>query len=109
MDDGQPTPMTWNNQRFIRYRSTMVLLETFLAKFAYGMNNPEPGDVPYFDLIKRGPHDPPPTGYRFDPNQISYAIHETEKLIEIGNQIVANELEDGSPKPEPALVIRPNF
>jgi predicted acylesterase/phospholipase RssA len=108
-DNGKPTPMTWNNQRFIRYRSTMALLETFLAKFAYGMNNPEPGDVSYSDLIKRRPYEPPPTGYRLDPSQIPYAIDETKKLVEIGNQMVANELQDGSPKPEPALVIRPNF
>jgi predicted acylesterase/phospholipase RssA len=46
-DNGESTPMTWNNQRWIRYRSTMALLETFLAKFAYSMNNPEPGDAPY--------------------------------------------------------------
>jgi predicted acylesterase/phospholipase RssA len=108
-DNGEATPMTWNNQRFIRYRSTMALLETFLAKFAYGMNNPEPGDVPYSQLIKRGPHEPPPTGYRFDPAQIPYAVYETDKLIEIGNQMGAGDLQDGSPKPEPALVIRPNF
>jgi hypothetical protein len=108
-DNGEPTPMTWNNQRFIRYRSTMALLETFLAKFAYGMKNPEPGDVPYSDLIKREPHDPPPTGYRFDPDQIPYAVYETEKLIELGNHMAAGDLQDGSPKPEPALVIRPNF
>jgi predicted acylesterase/phospholipase RssA len=108
-DNGKPTPMTWDNQRFIRYRSTMALLETFLAKFAKCMNNPEPGDVPYSQLIGREPHDPPPTGYRLDPDQIPYAKYETDKLIELGNDMAAGDLQDGSPKPEPALVIRPNF
>jgi predicted acylesterase/phospholipase RssA len=90
-DDGQPTPMTWNNHRFIRYRSTMALIETFLAKFAYSINNPEPGDVFYSELIKRGPHDPPPTGYRLSPDQFPYAVYETDKLTEIGNDMVAGD------------------
>jgi hypothetical protein len=108
-DNGEPTPMTWDNQRWIRYRSTMALLQTFLAKFAYSMNNPEPGDVRYSQLISRGPHDPPPTRYRLTPSQIPYAVSETDQLIEIGNGMTPGELQEGSPRPQPALVIRPNF
>jgi hypothetical protein len=101
--------MTWDNQRWIRYRSTIALLETFLAKFAYSMNHPEPGDDPYSQLITRAPHDPPPTGYRLTPNQIPPAVSETNQLIAIGNQMSSGDLQDGSPHPQPALVIRPNF
>lgn len=108
-DNGKPTPMTWDNQRWIRYRSTVALLETFLAKFAYSMSNPEPGDMPYAQLVARQPHDPPPTGYRFTPEQTPIAIDETAKLIAIGEAMKDGQLQPGSPKPQPALVIRPNF
>ena len=37
--------MTWNNQRWIRYRSTMALLEDFLEKFADTVKHPERGDL----------------------------------------------------------------
>jgi len=39
-----------DNQRWIRYRSTMTLLETFSTKFADSMNTPEPCNVPYSQL-----------------------------------------------------------
>jgi predicted acylesterase/phospholipase RssA len=108
-DDGKPTPMTWQNQRWIRYRSTMALLETFLAKFAYSTNNPEPGDVPYTALIDPGPHTHPSHGYQLTATKIPQAVSETNQLIALGNQMAAGELQEGSPHPQPALVIRPNF
>jgi len=108
-DGGKPTPMTWENQRWIRYRSTMALLETFISNFAYSMNNPEPGDVPYSTLINRGPHDPPPTGYRLIASQIQSAVSETDQLIATGTQMTPGELQVGSPRPQPVLVVRPNL
>jgi hypothetical protein len=104
-DNGKVTPMTWNNQRWIRYRSTMSLMETFLAQFAENIKHPEQGDIPYFELIRREPGDPPPTGYAFEQSQIPYAVYETEKLVEIGTQMKPGDLHKGSPSPEPALVI----
>jgi predicted acylesterase/phospholipase RssA len=108
-DNGVTTAMTWDNQRWIRYRSTMTLLETFLSQFAYTVNNPEPGDVPYSELIKRNLDDPPQTGYRFDSDQTPYAVYETNLVIDLGTQLAAGDLQKGSPRPKPALVIRPNF
>jgi Rieske Fe-S protein len=35
-DGGKPTPMTWDNQRWIRYRSTTALLQQFLGCSHYG-------------------------------------------------------------------------
>jgi len=113
-DHGQPTPMTWNNQRFIRYRSTMTLLQKFLVRFAFAIKNPEKGDTPYDDLIQRGPHDPPPTGYRLDPSQVPDATAQTAALVALGSDMtppkgMPTSLEPGSPHPEPILVIRPDF
>jgi hypothetical protein len=48
-------------------------------------------------------------GIRFDAEQTAYAGYETDQLIDLGNQMAAADLRNGSPRPEPALVIRPNF
>jgi len=108
-DNGKVTPMTWVNQRWIRYRSTMGLIETFLTKFADNIQNPEEGDISYSDLIERQPGAPPPTGYSFKQDQIPFAIDETKRLVEIGTLMKPEHLKKGAPNPEPTLVIRPNF
>lgn len=108
-DGGKPTRMTWNNHRWIRYRSTMSLLEKFLDEFARGIQQTQAGDVPYWDLIQRKPGDPPPTGYRFTVDEVPHAVAETADLVRLGNLCRGHALERGSAHPEPALVIRPNF
>ena len=40
--------MTWDNHSWVRYRSTMALLETFLTEFAHSVEHPEPGDRSFF-------------------------------------------------------------
>lgn len=102
-DQGEPMDMTWNNQRWIRYRSTMALLETFLADFAHVVNNPEPGDPPYSDLIKNNP------SYDLEQAQRIAAITETQALTALEPQMKQRMLEKGTPRPEPTLVIRPSF
>jgi predicted acylesterase/phospholipase RssA len=102
-DQDKPTEMTWNNQRWIRYRSTMALLETFLAKFAYTINNPEPGDQSYTALIRNNP------SYHLDPAQTLAAEMETQSLVDLEPQMSLGILDNGSPRPEPTLVIRPSF
>jgi predicted acylesterase/phospholipase RssA len=102
-DQGKPMHMTWNNQRWIRYRSSMALLETFLADFAYGIKNPEPGDPPYSDLIKENP------SYELASYQRVAATLETQAVVAMDEQMSKELLEEGSPHPEPTLVIRPSF
>jgi predicted acylesterase/phospholipase RssA len=97
------TEMTWNNQRWIRYRSTMALLETFLAKFADTINHPEPGDSSYFELIRNNP------SYQLDPERKLAAERETQSLVGLDPDMSLGTLDNGSPHPEPTLVIRPSF
>lgn len=103
VDQGKPMDMTWTNQRWIRYRSTMALLETFVADFSKAIRNPEPGDAPYTDLINH------PPSYPFTQSQAATAHQETTSLTELGEEMNQKSLEHGSPHPEPALVIRPSF
>jgi len=106
MDDGEATPMTWDNQRWVRYRSTMGLLETFLADFAYSVEHPEAGDRTFFELIGRE-KEVPPAGYRFRDEQRLEAMDLTERLKELGKP--DGILQEGAPRPTPALRIRPTF
>jgi hypothetical protein len=122
-DHGKPTPMTWDNQRWIRYRSTMAQLETFLKNLNHALHNPEPGDSNYYDLLLRGPRDAP-SAYRIDPSLLADAFAETQgadalgalmsKTVPRDNQTTLNSCGAISdklcpPKPQPDLVIRPHF
>ena len=106
MDDGKPTVMTWDNHRWIRYRSTMALLETFLADFAYSVEHPEPGDKNFFELIARE-RGMPPASYPLSEKQRSEAAESTISFVAAGQQ--DQKLAEGAPKPTPALRIRPSF
>jgi hypothetical protein len=102
-DQGEPIDLTWNNQRWIRYRSTLALLETFLADFAHRIINPEPGDSPYSDLVNYNP------SYELEQYQRIAAMEETQALTAMEPEMKEGLLEKGSPHPEPTLVIRPSF
>jgi hypothetical protein len=108
-DNGKPTPMTWDNHRWIRYRSTTAQLEQFVGDYAYSLENPEPGDSNLMTLIARGEKDPPSTGYRFTPEQRNDALDITEQLRKLGDNMKEKDLQEGAPKPSPALRVRPTF
>jgi hypothetical protein len=105
-DDGKPTVMTWDNHRWIRYRSTMALLETFLADFAYSVEHPEPGDKNFFELIARETG-VPPASYPLNEQQRSEAADTTRSFMAAGQK--DKGLAAGAPKPTPALRVRPSF
>lgn len=107
-DDGRPTPMTWDNHRWIRYRSTMAVIETFLSSLRNTLEHPEPDDRSYFELIDR-PLKTPPTSYPLTSTQQVYAGAITAGLNALGRELGAGELSEGAPRPKPALRVRPQF
>lgn len=107
-DGGKPTPMTWDNQRWVRYRSTMSVLEDFLSAFQRALDETQPGDRSYSELIDRAPG-VPPTSYPFSATQETYAESITAKLHDLGRESAAEELSNGAPRPTPALRVRPQF
>lgn len=109
LDDGQPTSMTWDNHRWVRYRSTMAVLERFLAEFAYSVANPEPGDSALADLIRRGPDDPPGSYRLKNEDQRDYAGELTDELRALGHRTASGTMQDGAPRPTPELRVRPKF
>jgi predicted acylesterase/phospholipase RssA len=108
-ENGQPTVMTWDNHRWIRYRSTAALLEEFLGKYANSIEHPEPGDTSLITLISRAPGDLPRTGYLFTPQQTPDAVELTAQVTKLGDEMAAKDLQTGAPKPTPALRVRPTF
>lgn len=108
-EKGKPTVMTWDNHRWIRYRSTVALLEEFLGKYSNAMENRETGDPGLIPLITRGPDDPPKTGYRLSPQQVANALDVTQQLTRLGDDMRGKDLQQGAPKPTPALRVRPTF
>jgi hypothetical protein len=107
-DDDRPVPMTWDNHRWVRYRPTMGVLETFLSSLRNTLENPEPGDRSYFELIDRAPGTPP-TSYPLSSIQQVYARSLREGLNVLGRELSACELSEDAPRPTPALRIRPQF
>ena len=109
------SPLTWDNHRWIRYRSMMSLLEKTLRDLRRAYNTPLFGDEPYAAMIARTPHDPP-GGYRLkEPEQRAFAILMTDQLItlidELENELGATgqNFADGEPRPKPELRVRPSI
>ena len=98
---------TWDNHRWVRFRSTMAVLGDFLAEFAESFANPEPGDHSFVQLIQRTPGDEP-RSYRLTADQRVNAETFAERLAQLGADM-DSVMEEGQPKPEPLLRIRPNF
>jgi hypothetical protein len=104
--------LTWDNHRWVRYRSTMFLLQEMLRKLQLGYRNPEPHDKDrtYEWLIRR--RDEPPTSYPWisDP-QRTFAATETDCLIQLATRWSEADpsFQEGAPRPWPELRIMPRL
>jgi hypothetical protein len=108
VDSGRPTDMTWENHRWIRYRSTMAVLGKFLSRFSSAFEYSEGSDPSYFSLIGRG-SETPPESYRLTQAQQVCAQAISTELGSSGKQLDVCHLDAGAPRPEPALRVRPQF
>jgi predicted acylesterase/phospholipase RssA len=106
IDDGQPTPMTWNNHRWIRHRSTLGQLSEFARKFENSLTHPEPGDPTYVDLIDSGPGSYPLRNA--EARQCAREL--TGTMLNLGEKEPCLEgLKTDIPRPQAALRVRPSF
>jgi hypothetical protein len=108
-DGGQPTRMTWDNHRWVRCRSTVALLEDFIADLRDALEHPEPGDRTYRELIERRPGEPPASYQLENAEQRQQALWLTAALEDLAGKLQSRDLAAGAPRPEPALRIRPRF
>ena len=110
--------LTWDNHRWVRYRSTMAALEQLLEAFKVGYVTSQEGQRSYQELITRGSGEPPPS-YRWktktrdgQPVQVQqeYAEEITSLLLELADVIEGGnvDLQVGSPRPRPLFRIVPD-
>ncbi len=110
--------LTWDNHRWVRYRSTMAALEQLLQNFYEGYTHTEKGQRSYEELLTRDP-DEPPLSYRWKTRskkgqpikaQQAYAEEITRLLLELADELEQSEqnLQARSPRPRPTLRIVPD-
>jgi len=103
--------LDWDNHRWVRYRSTMTLLEDYLHTVAnrYGSLPPE-GDRSYAELVSRKKGSPP-AGYPWERDQQAFALEINQKILQLVREWEAADesFEDGTPRPLPELRIRPRM
>jgi hypothetical protein len=102
--------LTWINHRWVRYRSTMALLERTLSSFAraYESRDLQPS---YADLIRRDRTMPPP-GYRWRREADGREAGQmTDDLIALADAWTKTPtiLGEEVPSPRPELRIVPRF
>jgi hypothetical protein len=100
--------LTWENHRWVRYRTTMALIEEMLKKYRTAFNFSTEGDRSYSYLIERNLNDPPKS-YHWTGEQKEFAVNLTEQLLNLAETWDQTESKfgDGAPKPRAELRIRP--
>ncbi len=101
--------MNWENHRWLRLRSTMGALKTYLAALEKAYSNPQLPDVPFDDLIKAEAgtpvrHYPIPQGQR---QAVATLAHQIAGIGATLEQMAA--IDGDLPKPSPNLVLRPSM
>ena len=116
-DTGDGTELTWDNHRWVRYRSTMELLEGVLRAFSRAYQNIPPVGQPYPELIARS-RGVPPTSYEWrDQKQETFAADATMAIRDLGLHWDSSErseppgpsFTDGAPRPTPEIRIKPRI
>jgi predicted acylesterase/phospholipase RssA len=102
--------LTWDNHRWIRFRSAFARLEDLLGQIQHGLAEPEPCEPSYEQLLERGPKDPPDS-YRIPEHQRSMIRQLMAQLL-AANSAVQSAQEKSrpshkQPRPAPALRVLP--
>jgi predicted acylesterase/phospholipase RssA len=106
---GEPTPLTWDNQRWVRYRSFMALLEDTLERLHRGCLEHHPEDRTIEQLSRRGDREPP--GYRWSGQQGEFALDATARVLAVAKHFEHREesFTQGAPRPRPELRVTPRM
>lgn len=106
-----PAALDWDNHRWVRLRSTLATLEEMLEKLGPRLSPdwrpPQPGDVPYAELLKR----PSPPSFPWTADQRPEALRAVEEVRTTGERWLASppRLREGAPRPMPELRARPKL
>ncbi len=106
---GTEPGLSWDNHRWVRYRSTLTALTEQLEALGRAWRAEADGERSYRELVDRG-DDVGPSGYRFASDaQRALALALTGLLAEAGERSEEAEtgVDRGSPRPEPVARIVP--
>ena len=106
--------LSWDNHRWVRYRSMMGLLEEMLREIQSTMNNPMSGDRSYEELILRE-IGTAPKSYKWENNsQRTFAEKGTGELMaliakweELRAKDPSSTFTTDTPRPQPELRVKP--
>ena len=108
---------TWENHRWVRYRSTMHVVEEMLKQMRDSYQAHVPGERSYEQLIRRK-RTQPPLGYPwYNTKQQRFAITTTESVVKLVDKWTeefetfgkAAPDDPGPPRPNPVLRIVPRI
>lgn len=113
---GSGVELSWDNHRWIRYRTTMALMEPMLHRMRVALGrptttSPTAGELRYDTLIRLGMQAPshPPRSIE----QQLHMIQETDALLALAarwdQQPPGERFADGAPRPAPELRVRPRI
>jgi len=106
---GTAPGLSWDNHRWVLYRSSLTALAGQLERFARAWRETPEGERSYRELVDRG-DDVGPAGYRLATDaQRALAVALSELLAEAGERSEEAEtpIDRGSPRPEPVARIVP--
>lgn len=103
---GTATGLSWDNHRWVRYRSALTAIAEQLERLGRAWREVPAGERSYRELVDRG-DDVGPGGYRFATDaQRALALTLTELLAEAGERAADAETAVGSGSPRPESVAR---
>jgi predicted acylesterase/phospholipase RssA len=106
---GTDPGLSWDNHRWVRYRSALTALAAQLERFGSAWRARPEGERSYPELVDRAA-DVGPDGYRFvSDGQRALALTLAELLAEAGDRSETSDtpVHRGSPRPEPVSRIVP--
>ena len=104
----QECELTWENHRWVRYRTTMALIEGMLKMYSTAFDSTMEGDRNYLDLIGRDLNGPP-RAYRWTKEQKEFAEKMTNAMLALAEEWQQSDsnFSDIAPKPIAELRTRP--
>jgi hypothetical protein len=112
------SPLTWENQRWVRYRAYMTELEANLPRFRRGCLEPLGGDRTIGALIDRGAGQPPKDyNWEYDSGGLSRRRDVADEITDGINDLSESwedqpkeaKLKIGTPEPPPELRLTPRL
>jgi len=106
-----PHALSWDNHRWVRYRSALELIERMLRGLRRGYRSGPPELRTYQGLADRGAESPPPS-YRWARRaQAEFALEAADTLVHLAEEWAwrGESFAEGAPKPTPEIRILPRM